>query len=350
MNTVSNAPSPIGSRAGISSGRNSSSPSSARGHAARREQPERAEHREHERAESGFRQDTSAHRAAPPCVRAATTADARTAPRSRSRGVAERRASSAVPARRTRQSGTITKLTNGTATRFESAPTSEASPKNQIVSGSSDSDITSWPTVSSRRNPTMPRRRSRQSIRNATPTNDSQKPADSTASGSTTRIATSASDSACGPRLARRLTRASTTPRSSAACARSAGCRRRARRRSRRRRAPPGSRAIVTGTRSVQRGNSQPRRRTSSAPSPPATPTWKPEIAIRCGTPLTRATCPVVVVEAARVADRECAHERGVVRRRRCAAIDFAREIVRAGRRCRIRASPMRVFAPSSRT
>ena len=95
-------------------------------------------------------------------------------------GAAVRSASSAP-----RQSGTITKLTNGTATRFDSAPTSDASPKNQTVSGSSASDITSWPSVSSRTKPSTPRPRARHSIRNATPTNDSQKPGDSTASGST---------------------------------------------------------------------------------------------------------------------------------------------------------------------
>ena len=51
------------------------------------------------------------------------------------------------PSMPSRHSGTITKLTNGTAIRFDSAPTSEASPKNHTVSGSSATVITSWPTA-----------------------------------------------------------------------------------------------------------------------------------------------------------------------------------------------------------
>jgi hypothetical protein len=108
--------------------------------------------------------------------------------------------------------GTITKLTNGTAIRLDNAPTSEASPKNHRVSGSSATVITSCPAESSWMNARRPRPRAcRHNIRNDTPTNDSQKPAASTASGSNSRIAIIASASDCAPLLPRRLQRASAT-------------------------------------------------------------------------------------------------------------------------------------------
>ena len=100
----------------------------------------------------------------------------------------------AVPAS---ASGTIRKLTSGTASRLDSAPTSDASPKNHRLSGSNESVISHCPTVSSCTRPRQPAPRSvRQAIRKATPTKDSQNPASSTASGSTTNMTRSARASA----------------------------------------------------------------------------------------------------------------------------------------------------------
>ena len=128
-------------------------------------------------------------------------------------------------------------------------------------------------------------------------------------------------------------------PRSSAACARSAGCRRRSRRRRCRSRARAAIAMTAIGTRWPMRGNSQPRDRTSNAPSPAATPTWKPDIAIRCGMPLMRATSQssssrprVSPIANARTSAASCGD-------RRCAA-RFRPRVARARRRCRASASP----------
>ncbi|NKJ20561.1 hypothetical protein FHW85_001047 [Dyella sp. SG609] len=111
-----------------------------------------------------------------------------------------------------RVSGTIRKLTSGTATRLDSAPTSDVSPKNHKVSGSSATAITACASVTSRTRPRQPSSRAtRLYIRNATPANDSQKPALNTDSGSTASIANKASASDCAGDTWRREQRASAT-------------------------------------------------------------------------------------------------------------------------------------------
>ncbi len=108
--------------------------------------------------------------------------------------------------------GTITKLTNGTATRLDKAPTSEAWPKNHMVNGSSDTVIRSCVEVSSCTKPRSPSPRfAMHTIRNATPTNDNQKPAANTLSGSNSSTTNKASASDCNPLGARRNPRASAT-------------------------------------------------------------------------------------------------------------------------------------------
>lgn len=103
--------------------------------------------------------------------------------------------SSSVPSK---VSGTTRKLTSGTATRFDKAPTNEVPPKNHRLSGSSATAISACASVNSRNKPRHPEARdARPYIRKATPAKDSQKPALNTDNGSTTSIANKASASDC---------------------------------------------------------------------------------------------------------------------------------------------------------
>ena len=91
-----------------------------------------------------------------------------------------------------RSIGTIMKLANGTATRFASGAISDACPKNHAVNGSNASVISNGAYPISLRWPRQPASCASVHASNATPANDSQKPADSTDRGSATRIAASA--------------------------------------------------------------------------------------------------------------------------------------------------------------
>ena len=104
-------------------------------------------------------------------------------------------------------SGTATRLIQGIPNRLDSGATSEAWPKNHTVSGSNPSVATPCALRNARmRPPLSPSGRHQTS--HATPANDNQNPAASTASGSISRITISAKASDCATEAGRRHKRA----------------------------------------------------------------------------------------------------------------------------------------------